>query len=249
MKTKEDKNFESWYQYLCEVVKVYQETQSVKGISRRAAHYRVGAITKELFFAMGFDEIPVGEMPSREMAKEARQARLDIWHRTTPIEAPQEVEQQTLVVIDEQREEVVEVQEETQEYTKENTFFENVVSRLKSAVHNIFHRRKATGFFIKHLHDDDNGNDIFVWVNSKHKVDFILIINGNTVIECRAVAVDENYNENDYDKVHDFNKLFRAVFFIKVELDKHMRENEILRQKVNAIAEILCYEEKFEETT
>lgn len=249
MKTREDKNFEIWYQYICEVVKVYQETQSVKGIAQRANRYRVGAMTKELFFGMGFHKIPVGEMPSIEMVKEARQARLDAWNRTTPIEAPQEVEQQTLVAIDEQREEVVEVQEETQEETKENTFFENAVSRLKSAVRSIFHRRKATGFLIKHRHDNDNGNDIFVWVNSRHKVDFILIINGHTVIECRTVAVDENYNENDYDKVHDSTKLFRAIFLIKVELDKHMRENEILRQKVNAIAEILCYEGKFEETT
>lgn len=42
----------------------------------------------------------------------------------------------------------------------------------------------------------------------------------------------------------NIKQAFRVAYFLKMELDKMMRENDILNQKIDAIAQILLIEDE-----
>lgn len=48
-------NYDEYYKYICDVVKVYRETDSLTGISMLAKKYKVKAMTKEQFFRFKLD--------------------------------------------------------------------------------------------------------------------------------------------------------------------------------------------------
>jgi hypothetical protein len=105
----------------------------------------------------------------------------------------------------------------------------------------LFKKKPSTGFYLQCA--TDGNREVFVWRNSKGKLDFLLSLHNNQVENYGRVLADADIQEMEFGGVN-IKQAFRVAYFLKVELDKMMRENDILNQKINAIAQILLIEDE-----
>lgn len=123
-----------------------------------------------------------------------------------------------------------------------NGWFANIISKTKSVIANLLMRKKVGGFYLQWAKADD-GTAVFAWVNRHHKIDYVLRINGNEVIECGAVYDDTELQTLNFDNTDKY-QVFRVAFHLKRLLHETQCENEIYKAKLNAIAEILVMEDE-----
>lgn len=64
--------YETFYNYLCEVVEMYQTKGNLRNFSAISKKWGVKAITKDLFYENALHIIPKGEKPTREMSDRIR---------------------------------------------------------------------------------------------------------------------------------------------------------------------------------
>lgn len=117
----------------------------------------------------------------------------------------------------------------------------SILNKVKDTIFRLFKKKPATGFYLQC--GTEGNREVFVWRNSKGKLDFLLALNNNKVETYGRVLVDAEIQDMEFSGVN-IKQAFRVAYFLKVELDKMMRENDILNQKIDAIAQILLIEDE-----
>lgn len=117
----------------------------------------------------------------------------------------------------------------------------NILNKVKDAILGLFKKKPATGFYLQCV--TEGNREVFVWRNSKGKLDFLLSLCNNQVENYGRVLADAEIQDMEFGGVN-IKQAFRVAYFLKVELDKMMRENDILNQKIDAIAQILLIEDE-----
>lgn len=115
-----------------------------------------------------------------------------------------------------------------------------IVSKAREFIADVFNRRLLYGFNVCYA-KDASGNDVFVWFDKAGKADFVLLVNGNKLIEAGVVTNEDEFKQLLYTKT-DVRQLFRALFFIKNALAEEQKKNVILSKRIDAIAQILLIE-------
>lgn len=117
----------------------------------------------------------------------------------------------------------------------------NILNKVKDAILGLFKKKPATGFYLQCV--TEGNREVFVWRNSKGKLDFLLSLCNNQVENYGRVLADAEIQDMEFGGVN-IKQAFRVAYFLKVELDKKMRENDILNQRIDAIAQILLIEDE-----
>lgn len=116
-----------------------------------------------------------------------------------------------------------------------------ILNKVKDTIFRLFKKKPATGFYLQCI--TEGNREVFVWRNSKGKLDFLLSLNNGKVENYGRVLADAEMQDMEFGGVN-IKQAFRVAYFLKVELDKMMRENDILHQKIDAIAQILLIEDE-----
>lgn len=117
----------------------------------------------------------------------------------------------------------------------------NILHKVKDTIFRLFKKKPATGFYLQCV--TEGNREVFAWRNSKGKLDFLLALHNNKVENYGRVLADAEIQDMEFGGVN-IKQAFRVAYFLKVELDKMMRENDILNQKIDAIAQILLIEDE-----
>ena len=117
----------------------------------------------------------------------------------------------------------------------------NILHKVKDTIFRLFKKKPATGFYLQCA--TEGNREVFVWRSSKGKLDFLLALHNNKVENYGRVLADAEIQDMEFGGVN-IKQAFRVAYFLKVELDKTMRENDILNQKIDAIAKILLIEDE-----
>ena len=67
-----DDAYSRFHSYLCEIVLFYQKHKTLKFFSLAAKKWKVGAITKDMFYSYDLHKIPEGASPSKELSDNIR---------------------------------------------------------------------------------------------------------------------------------------------------------------------------------
>jgi hypothetical protein len=232
-------------EYVNELISEYQSTGEIKSIPL-ARKYECSEVYPNRFNLMSLGgmnrQLSTEETESiyRHIRQPKEVAMPTFSDTSTETKTPEPIMDE--LPFDTSEEQVIIKEENTEIATHTpNGWFANIISKTKSTIANLLMRKKVGGFYLQWAKADD-GTAVFAWVNRHHKIDYVLRINGNEVIECGAVCDDAELQSLNFDNT-DKNQLFRVVFHLKHLLHEAQRENEIYKAKLNAIAEILVMED------
>lgn len=127
------------------------------------------------------------------------------------------------------------------ENTHKECICANILNKVKDTIFGLFKKKPANGFYLQCA--TEGYREVFVWKNSKGKIDFLLSLHNNQIENYGRVLADAEIQDMEFGGVH-IKQAFRVAYFLKLELDKMMRENDILNQKLGAIAQILLIEDE-----
>lgn len=223
-----------FHEYVNKVIEVYRETGDIK-CKELGKEYGCRHIPDYYFTKYGLGSV------SRQLTIEETEMLYS--HRGNPNNEafPKFGEQSPSEAKVEEKEEQA-IRFEVEE-PKENAFT-RIINSTKEMLCSFFKKRKATGFYLQHT--KVNNTDIYAWRNHRGFIDFVIEAVGNTVIDSRRVEQDDPIQSWTFNGLGE-KQIFRIAFFAKMELDKAHRENEILRRRLDAVAQILLIEEEKEE--